>query len=68
MEDVNKVPLGFQEGFKAGIKEAVDWLTWHYQKVDNSGNNIYLIPRDEREAQLKEWGLLPSKEKVPKRK
>ena len=44
---------------KAGRKEVVEWLEKHYSGLLNqySGINQYLIPREEREARLKEWGI-----------
>ena len=47
------------EGYKAGIKEAVDWFESHYSGLESqySGRNKYIIPRDKREAKLKEWGI-----------
>jgi len=45
--------------FKAGINEVVKWMESYYSGLldHSSGINKYLIPRKEREAKLKDWGL-----------
>ncbi len=48
-----------QKAHRAGIREVVEWLEKYYSGLLNkySGVNKYLIPRGDRQAKFKEWGI-----------
>ena len=60
-EVIAKIVTAYEDGFlygeEQGRKEVVDWMGQYYSGLLVGGINKYHIPRKDRDAKLKDWGI-----------
>ncbi len=58
--------LQAETSFRAGVKEAMEWVKKHYHADTGYECSLYLIDKREKQAKLKEWGLEDNSAGYPK--